>query len=93
MTQSITVNTGSIRLRITPAQVEALRDLLDNDPDPVAVNPRTARVLRNLYLVETGGYSSSATLYSLTPAGRRAVTDYVERTGDGPEALKARFRF
>lgn len=81
----------SARYPLSPAQLSALRALADGE---TKVNSRTGQSL-----VKKGYARYALTLFSgakgfeLTPTGRAFIEDYVERTGDGPEDLKAMFRF
>lgn len=70
---------------LSPTQLSTLR-ALDEKPQPVRKN--TAGALMRYGYIEPDG-----TLYKLTIRGRSFIRDYVERTGDGPEDLKAMFRF
>lgn len=74
-----------MRYPFSPTQLSALRSLMEK-PQPLRLN--TARAL------ERRGYiKSDGTNYKLTVTGRAFTEDYVDRTGNGPEDLKALFRF
>lgn len=69
--------------RLTTAQLVALRELLDGNP-PSTIHGRTRGSLTRFGYVNAAG---------LTPSGRKVIEDHLRRSGDGPEHLKAMFRF
>jgi hypothetical protein len=72
---------------LSPNMLSAMRSLLDGSQK---INKRTANALINrqwAYPVGDLGH------IALTVEGERYITNYVETTGDGPEDLKAMFRF
>jgi hypothetical protein len=71
---------------LSPAQLVLLRELLDGRN--LGGRDRTRESLRRRGLAEGQG-----TEFRLTAEGRKLIEDYVARTGDGPEHLKAMFRF
>jgi|10_taG_2_1085330.scaffolds.fasta_scaffold06255_6 hypothetical protein len=75
-------------MTMSDTQWAALRSL-DSDDDygkPSDFGKRTWNSLRKRGLVEKDSLS-------LTPSGKRRVRHHVRTTGNGPETLKARFRF
>lgn len=70
---------------MTTAQIKAMRALHEKGVKP---NAGTAKSLARM-----GYMKPTADAWTLTPKGERWITGYVEKTGDGPEDLKAMFRF
>ena len=75
-----------MRDELSPNMLATLRALHERGEN-IAGSDRTRTALRRRGLAEGQG-----TDFRITDAGRRFITAYVERTGDGPEHLKARFR-
>ena len=80
----------SARYPLSPAQLSALRTLEAGYP---YVNARTTKSLISKGYVRQVPHVDRRPKHELTPTGRTFIEDYVERTGDGPEDLKAMFRF
>lgn len=74
-----------MRYPFSPTQLSALR-ALNEKPQPLRAN--TAKALERRGYIEQDG-----TNYKLTMTGRAFIQDYIDRTGNGPEDLKAMFRF
>jgi hypothetical protein len=72
--------------RLSETQIVALRQLRDA---PGRIDKPTGRnlVRRGMAQEHVPGR------FSLTAMGRRWIEEYVQRTGDGPERLKALLRF
>jgi hypothetical protein len=70
---------------LSTVQIKALRAVRENSAAVDSLNYRTySSLVRKGFIAANG---------NLTRYGREWIDSYVERTGDGPEDLKAMFRF
>ena len=75
--------------KLTPTQISTLRRLSETGPS--VVRGKQAEKLFNLNLIEPT--TAKKDEYRLSGWGQQWVADYVRRTGNGPEDLKALFSF
>lgn len=75
--------------QLTTIQIQALRGL-DPDDDAPGFKPRQGTVDA---LAKRGLVKQSGDTLVITETGTRFIREYVNRTGNGPEELKAMFRF
>jgi hypothetical protein len=73
--------------QVTYEEMAWLRQLVDDGPGDVP-EPECGALLR-CGLIARGGRADGA--FDATAAGRQMVAGHVQRTGDGPEALKGLF--
>ena len=79
-------------MNFSPQQRTALRTVADREPLS-SIDPRTFRsLLKNGLIYRTRGTSASRAHWALTSQGEMVHED-IMASGDGPEDLKAMFRF
>lgn len=78
-------DTVATMVKLSTVQIEVLRYVLTHGVLPDSAGKATVRALQGRGLLDDSGVA--------TPLGKRWVKHHVARTGDGPERLKARFRF
>jgi hypothetical protein len=70
---------------LSTTQIKALRAINETPGAVDGINQRTYTSLARKGLLAANG--------NLTRYGKNWIESYVEKTGDGPEDLKAKFRF
>lgn len=76
-------------MQLSTIQIQALRGL-DPEDDAPSFKPRQGTIDA---LAKRGLVKQSGQVVEITTSGTRFIREYVNRTGNGPEELKAMFRF